>query len=50
MSVADYVDAFRFTQCAYLSIVYVTYIIDECAHMRKTEHTIAPTDSYWRRT
>jgi len=28
---------FRFTLCAHLSIVYVTYTIDECAHMRETE-------------
>jgi len=25
--------------CAYLSIVYVTYIIDKCAHIRETERT-----------
>jgi len=25
--------------CAHLSIVYVTYAIDECAHMRETERT-----------
>jgi len=26
--------------CAHLSIVYVTYIIDEHAHMRETERTL----------
>jgi len=42
----EFIDAFRFMQCAHLSIVYVTYTIDECAHMRKTECTywlIVPT-------
>jgi len=31
------IGTFRFTLCAHLSIVYVTYTIDERAHMRETE-------------
>jgi len=28
--------------CAHLSIIYVTYTIDQCAHMRKTESSPGP--------
>jgi len=34
------IDAFFFTQIRAFIIVYVTYTIDKCAHMREMERTL----------
>jgi len=34
------IDAFRFTHMRAFIIVYLTYTVDKCAHMRETERTL----------